>query len=212
MIGGFVGVALQGAVYEVLIAGNRIVSSSYGGVDIEDPLPGARDVVVVNNTLGDNDTAPRIYDDKAKGQEALKCKNMRFQNNLVLSPREDGDLFFLDHPRGGPLAHPAPGDLAALLKSPGWHISHNWREVDAQKAEGRFGRAWIPRRPGDSLQAEIEVLSREPGDQNFVRPPKGSPLAKGGVGDKTLPAYVGAVPPEGVAPWDWEVTWKSLVR
>jgi hypothetical protein len=28
--------------------------------------------------------------------------------------------------------------------------------------------------------------------------------------DPALPAYVGAVPPEGVEPWDWDTTWKAL--
>jgi hypothetical protein len=30
--------------------------------------------------------------------------------------------------------------------------------------------------------------------------------------DRSLPAYVGAVPPVGVEPWDWEKTWKMLAR
>jgi hypothetical protein len=30
--------------------------------------------------------------------------------------------------------------------------------------------------------------------------------------DPSLPAYVGAVPPEGVEPWDWEKTWLALTR
>jgi hypothetical protein len=28
--------------------------------------------------------------------------------------------------------------------------------------------------------------------------------------DPALPAYIGAVPPEGVEPWDWDMTWKAL--
>jgi hypothetical protein len=92
------------------------------------------------------------------------------------------------------------------------------------------------------------VLSQKLGDPNFLRPPKGSPLAWSGAGghtlpaariasavgqagsltnpwmagwavpqamsqpDPSLPAYVGAVPPEGVAPWDWEKTWSAWTR
>ena len=57
-------------------------------------------------------------------------------------------------------------------------------------------------------------VRRRQGDANFLRPPKDSPLAKGGAGatDPALPAYVGAVPPEGVEPWDWEKTWKATNR
>jgi hypothetical protein len=30
--------------------------------------------------------------------------------------------------------------------------------------------------------------------------------------NRALPAYVGAVPPEGVEPWDWDKTWSALTR
>ena len=89
---------------------------------------------------------------------------------------------------------------------------------------------------------------RKPGDSNFLRSPKNSPLAWSGAGgdtipvsqiasavgqsstltnpglaawaiaetvnqpDRSLPAYVGAVPPEGVELWDWQKTWKMLAR
>jgi hypothetical protein len=56
----------------------------------------------------------------------------------------------------------------------------------------------------------IQVLSRTPSDPNFLRPAKDSPLATGAVNDGSLPAYVGAVPPEGVEPWDWDKTWRAL--
>lgn len=34
--------------------------------------------------------------------------------------------------------------------------------------------------------------------------------AGAGVSGPALPAYVGAVPPEGTEPWDWDRTWKTL--
>ncbi len=33
-----------------------------------------------------------------------------------------------------------------------------------------------------------------------------------GADNHSLPAYVGAVPPEGVEEWDWEKTWKMMAR
>jgi hypothetical protein len=39
-----------------------------------------------------------------------------------------------------------------------------------------------------------------------------APLGKGGAGGADLPAYVGALPPEGVAAWDWERIWKAAAR
>jgi hypothetical protein len=35
---------------------------------------------------------------------------------------------------------------------------------------------------------------------------------RGSAFDPSLPAYVGAVPPKGMQPWDWEKTWKALAR
>jgi hypothetical protein len=134
------------------------------------------------------------------------------------------------------------------LKSPQWRFSHNWREVDAEKAARPHPFAsWIPARPGDRLQFPIAVLSRKPSDANFLRPPRNSPLGSAGAGargpalaapafavgtavggpsaplaawtaagsahyEPALPPYVGAVPPEGVEPWDWDRTWKELTR
>src|SRR5262249_41833790 len=45
---------------------------------------------------------------------------------------------------------------------------------------------------------------------NFLRPAADSPLVKHGAGndDPSLPSYVGALPPEGVAPWNWDRTWR----
>jgi hypothetical protein len=57
-------------------------------------------------------------------------------------------------------------------------------------------------------------VGRDPGAPDFLRPAKDSPLATGGAGkdDPALPSYVGAVPPEGTAEWDWEKTRKALAR
>ena len=108
-----------------------------------------------------------------------------------------------------------PGDLEALLKSPEWRFSHNWREIDPVKAAlPNAHGSWIPARPNDHLEVPIKLLSRKLGDPNFLRPARDSPLARGGVGmtDSSLPAYVGAVPAEGVEPWDWDKTWALLIR
>jgi hypothetical protein len=101
--------------------------------------------------------------------------------------------------------------LPALLKSPQWRFSHNWREIDPMLAAARLPKWWIPLGLNDHAQIPIEVLSRTLGHPNFLRPTKDSPLAKGGAGG-SLPAYVGAVPPEGVPPWDWDKTWKAPPR
>src|SRR5262249_32788771 len=93
----------------------------------------------------------------------------------------------------------------------GWQLKHNWREVRRPTGVSQIERAWIPPGPTDVIQERIPVLSREVGDVNFLRPTKGSPLATGGAGqtDPWLPSYVGALPPDGVEPWDWDRTWKA---
>jgi len=151
-------------------------------------------------------TSPHLAE-KFRGKN-LKCKNIRFQNNLVLESQHPADLVFFDHPRGSKANQLIPGDLGGLLTSPQWRFSHNWREIDPEKT-ARYKDRWIPPNH-DRAQARIEVLSRTLGDPNFLRPAKDSPLTKGGVNDGSLPAYVGSVPPEGMEPWDWDKTWKAL--
>jgi hypothetical protein len=207
------GVVLLGAVHKIHVVGNRVLNSRSQAFEMYDLLPGAADVLVANNTLLQNQTALLVCDDHDKGKAFLRCKNIRFQNNLVLGSQLPPDLIFFDHPRGSKRNQLRPGDLDALLKSPQWRFSHNWREIDPVNAAARSPGCWIPRCPNDQLRVPIEVLSRKPVDPNFLRPPKKSPLARGGAGvtDPSLPAYVGAVPPEGVQPWDWAKTWKLQV-
>jgi hypothetical protein len=205
------GVVLKGAVHKVHVVGNRIRGTRYGAINLMDLLPEAANILVANNTLFQTHTALRVFDDHNKGKDFLKCKNIRFQNNLVLEPQFPADLVFHNHPRGN-FAQEWPGDVDALRKSPQWRFSHNWREIDPETAAARFADRWIPRCPNDQLQDPIAVLSRTPGHTNFLKPAKNSPLATGGAGvtDSALPAYVGAEPPEGVERWDWDKTWKAL--
>jgi hypothetical protein len=207
------GVSMEGALQEVQAVGNCLIDCRVTGIEWGDPLHGAADVLVANNTFLRIEQAVRIWDDHGKGMEFLKCKNVRIQNNLILDPPSPDDMLFRDHIRGQPNSG-RPGDLPRLLNSPEWRFSNNWREVDPAKAAARASKVWIPPRPGDRLQVPIPILSRTSDDPNFLRPPKGSPLGKAGAGttDPALPAYVGAVPPEGVAPWDWDKTWKAMTR
>jgi hypothetical protein len=205
------GVRLSGVVYRVQVVGNRVVDAYHGAIDLIDLIPDTADLLVANNTLFRNQTSLRIYDDSTKGKDFLNCKNIRVQYNLVLAPVLEGDLWFLDH-RRGIFRQSSSGDLPALLNSPAWRLSHNWREIIPLKANHPKIGQWIPRCPNDQLQVRINVQSRKRADANFLRPPKDSPLARAGLGDGTLPAYVGAVPPEGVEPWDWDRTWRALAR
>jgi hypothetical protein len=202
-------VVLFGAVQRTLVVGNRIVDCN-SGIDLRELLPGAENVLVANNTLLRNHRPLRVWDEKNAG---LQCKNIRFQNNLVLTPLRKADLFFFDHKRGVFNDDEKPGDIPGLLKA--WRFSHNWRELSPPPPDNPDAKFWIPK-GDDVLETSIVVLSRNFGDANFLKPPKDSPLAKAGAGlsDKALPlpSYVGAVPPEGVEGWAWSETWKALAR
>ena len=74
---------LTGSVYQVLVAGNIIVKSGNTAFDLQDLMHGTRDVLIANNTsLSTTSAALRVWDD---ADEILKCKNVRFQNNLALT-------------------------------------------------------------------------------------------------------------------------------
>jgi hypothetical protein len=154
-----------------------------------------------------------VWDDHSKGNDFLKCKNIRIENNLVFQTVVLADMGFYNHRREGPLTPTGPCDLKRLLNNPEWHFGHNWRETDRQRGAS-VSEHWIPLSPTDHQLAPNGVLSKKPGDPNFLRPAKDSQLATSGAGvtDPSLPAYVGAVPPEGVEPWDWQKTWLALTR
>ncbi len=89
-----------------------------------------------------------------------------------------------------------------------WDFKHNWRDF-----AGANSRTATPRAAGDhELKPEmVKFVNRDPSNADFLRPFPESPLAKGGAGkeDPLLPIYVGAVPPKGVQPSDWDKTWKE---
>ena len=111
-------------------------------------------------------------------------------------------------------------DVCYMTKSPGTNpvaqeskflldlctFDHNWRDLVAIE-EGKN----MPLAPGDKTLHAKEFISFDPGHKDFLRPKKTSPLATEGAGkeDLTLPAYVGAIPPEDVEAWDWNKTWKA---
>ena len=196
---------LRCALQRILVVGNRIMDCN-SGIDLREFLPGAESVLVANNTLYGNFRPLRVWDENNAG---LQCKNIRFQNNLVLSPKRKADLFFFDHTRSVFKEDEKPGDIAGLLKA--WQFSHNWREISPPKPEDSDAVFWIPG-PKDTLKEHIAVMSRTQGDPSFLRRAKHSPLATAGWDDAALPKYVGAVPPEGMAAWNWDWTWDAFAR
>jgi hypothetical protein len=92
---------------------------------------------------------------------------------------------------------------------PAWHFLRNWRDLSGSEAS-----SILPLAPGDRHLKTLKFVSPKASDADYLRPLPDSPLATGGAGafDPSLPLYVGAVPPRGVAPWDWERTWRMRLR
>jgi serine/threonine-protein kinase len=192
------GIWLGGSLRQVQVVGNRIRGVAEFGLQVQNLMAGTEDILIANNTLVRCGAALRFFDTGEKG------KGVRFCNNLVLGA-EKPDLVYV---RGNPnFTDPqGAGDGPALLRA--WQFDHNWREARQPRGESMFEKGWIPPSEADHLQTSLPGLSRAKG-ADWPRPLKGSDLAlKGAGGD--LPAYVGALPPAGAEPWDWQWTWDAL--
>jgi hypothetical protein len=159
----------------------------------------SKDILLANNTVGDcQEFCFRIWNDlphkpPRPGQAEL-CGNLFFDGARA-------DMGYLLH-EGAGQAH--PGDSPALFRA--WRFARNWRDMAGSDA----GHS-MPLAPADKQFERIELLSRDPSHPDFLRPKPDSFLAKEGPGteDPSLPRYVGAVPPKGVEPWNWDRTWRS---
>jgi serine/threonine protein kinase len=194
------GVVIHGQAQQVQIVGNRISGSESSAIALANLLPGTQDLLIANNTLWENHNCFTLFDDAKK---QLPRVGIQVKYNLVVKSQSPDFAFFdgvdPDNLKG-------EGDGASLHAL--WQFSHNWREGKALAPNEEMGRAWIPPSSTDELRERIDLLSTDPKDPHFLQPAKDSPLATGGAGGD-LPAYVGAVPPEGVALWDWDRTWKA---
>jgi serine/threonine protein kinase len=191
-----------GLIHDIHIVGNRIWAGTLGGLQLENLMPGTKNILVANNTCFFCTSAFRLWDDGVKGEK------IELRNNLTIASTQ-ADMVFIDS-GGDPAAVRGPGDGALVLKN--WHVSHNWRETKKPTGNSYLDKSWIPPSTDqDVCKDDIAVLSRKPEDTDFLRPAKNSELAKAGAGGD-LPTYVGAVPPEGVEPWNWQWTWDARIN
>ena len=196
------GVQLKGMLSDIYIVGNRVWRAGSSGLSLYQILPETRGVVIANNTIFESLVSCALIDDTAQGKE------IQVRNNLFLASKTQDMVFVAG--RGQESDPLRPRDGKALHKV--WRMGHNWRESRAPSGSDVFSRGWVPPTGDDVLQDRIESVNRDPKDlDNFLRPDKGSPAATKGAGqtDPALPSYVGALPPEGVEPWDWERTRKA---
>jgi nitrous oxidase accessory protein NosD len=186
-----------GSAQDIQVVGNRFHRVRVAALQFTLLSDDAENLVVANNTVLESATAFRLWD------RAIRGKQVRFSNNLLLGG-EGMDMLVIDAINGQDSR--GPGDGVAATRT--YHISHNWREGK----EWGTGKGWIPADPkkGDVLTEKIDGVNRDPKSPDFLRPAKDSPLATAGAGaeDPSLPRYVGALPPEGAEPWDWDRAWR----
>ena len=200
------GINAYGLLEDIQIVGNIIRNANRCGLQIEHLVDGTKGVLFANNTTIACKCGFRVWNgDKFLG------KQIRVTNNLLLSGVPPDVLVF--DSGGNPGTPKGMGNPIEIQKF--WEFDHNWRETKIPRI-GPLSKGWIPPQPkkGDLVQDNIEVLSRDSRDTDFLRPPTESGLATKGAGTKDtyLPRYVGAVPPLWTDSWDWDVTWKARTK
>jgi hypothetical protein len=100
-----------------------------------------------------------------------------------------------------------PGDGKTLLRM--WQFDHNVRDLSGENRP-----FLIPLGPWDKKLNKGHLVSFDPLNADFLRPVRSTPLAREGAGQlfPSFPVYVGALPPQGDEPWDWDKTWRARVR
>jgi hypothetical protein len=146
----------------------------------------------------------RVWDDR------MRCPDIHVRNNLFLGA-QCPDMVFIDS-GGRPGTPNGFGDGRLVARA--FAFGQNWREVRLPASPPKEQDGWIPRAESDTVRPVIDGIDRDPKSPAFLRPDAKSPLATEGAGkeDPTLPTYIGALPPEGAEPWDWDRTWRARTK
>jgi serine/threonine protein kinase len=189
------GITLIGTLRRVLVVGN-VVTGCNVGLQTQDLGTESEGILFANNTSYSNAFAFRYWL-SAKPTFTVPERQVELANNLLFAS-DHGDLICILGPTG---LEPLPDFAKELVER--WRFTRNWRDLG-----GIAGHLRIPLAPTDERLPMPVGLSRDRSDPAFLRPAADSALAKGGAGGD-LPTYAGAVPPEGVEPWDWQKTWDA---
>jgi hypothetical protein len=186
------GITVSGEVANVAIGGNIFLGTTQAGIQFQHLLPGTRNLLVANNTFMSCESPLRMWENGVPKVDVEVAKNVSLSCS---SP----DWLALES--GGEILNARGlGNGAAFLEE--WKFHGNYREGTPLPEDHVFYRGWIPPGKTDKLMPEIVMLSREPGNADFLRPPADSPLSSTGV-DDGLPDYVGAIRPHGVSEPNW---------
>jgi serine/threonine protein kinase/nitrous oxidase accessory protein NosD len=194
------GVMVRGSVRKLHVVGNRFLGCSHAGFQLECLQDDSGEILVANNTMFECKHFMRVWDDK------MRTHDVHILNNLSLAGLFPDALAF--DSGGNPLK--PKGYAEGKKYAERWKFSRNRREVKQPYLPIPESDGWIPAGPNDVVKEKIEVISRDSNSPDFLRPAKDTEEAQNGSGvdDPSLPAYVGALPPPGVPPWDWNRTWR----
>jgi len=200
----FQSIDMEGELQNVLVAGNRIIGSRLFGLQLEQLVGRATTIVVAHNTFFRSHWPFRVWDDEPRGRDIAVLNNLSLAGGVP-------DWLFLDN--GGSRDAPkGPGAVTALCNL--WQFAGNYRECQPPTESDMLSQSWIPPSETDTIASTVEVRSRDPDDTHFLRPATDSPLNKKAYNNASfpLPSYVGAIPPDPSAQWDWLSTWRALKR
>jgi serine/threonine protein kinase len=202
IVGSHIGIRIVRLTAHVHVSDNMIGHCKEASLEINDIQPQSMGNLITNNTFYDSPTLIRIWDTDPF-EDLGSGGQVEVRNNLIVGP-EWADIVFV---RQGSSASGSYDDGAHFNTL--WDFQCNWRDL----AGANPGIA-LPLAASDRKLALVKFVSRDPSSPDFLRPLADSPLATEGAGkeDPSLPTYVGAVPPKGVEPWDWDKTWKARAK
>jgi serine/threonine protein kinase len=193
------GIALSGRLSRVRLCANTVGNCLLNAVEFRNLASDAGAIVLANNSLSNAkfgllivDEAP--YQPPASGQVELV-------NNLLFGCSGADIVYYQDPGDGTDKDFMKGGTIKAA-----WGFRNNARE----QTGGLMALVSVPVANTDLKLDRVELLSRNPAEPDFLRPAKDSPLAARGAGqsDPRFPTYIGAVPPVGIEPWDWDRAWR----
>jgi hypothetical protein len=190
LLGTLRGVTLIGQVDRAFVAGNLIGNSKQAGIDLANLVSANRRVWLANNTVFGCLIGLRFSERRSDGKYE---GGGEITNNLVFDAAAADVAYLTD------LAEQMKVGEPATIRS-AWRWRQTWRDFSGTNPElilPAGADQQLVRRHLSAFDLETEA---------YPRPVKGSPLAENGEGvvSPLLPRFVGALPPEGTAPWGWD--------
>jgi serine/threonine protein kinase/nitrous oxidase accessory protein NosD len=201
--GATAGVFLDGYHAGVQVTSNLFSDCKETALHLQDPGNDLHDLLIANNSAYDCVSCLRQWNNdksRAAPQAVLVI------NNLFCGA-SDSDIgcFETTEPGSG-----EPSLALAALIAKRWRFANNWRDLSGFSPSGL-----VPLAGADQKLDKSSLLSLKAGSADFLRPSaelfqrmRSSRVLIG----PPLPSYAGAVPPAGVQPWDWQITWRAFQR